>query len=277
MYVDLHIHTNASDGTWSRAELLDQVSSKGIGLFSVTDHDTTENSIPMIQDAKENGIRYLPGVEVAATLRRHGYHMTCYGTELEDVELQALLERNRDARKSENDETIQRLAESDHRVDYDRYERYSYDRSRGGWKALNFLLDEGIIADLREFLQVYEPLGIKAEFAHPDEVIKVMRRGGGVPVLAHPRAHGGGGLMPTSELEEWVEFGIEGIECYFPGIRSERDSDAYVRFCKKRRLLVSGGSDCHGPFITRELGVPPITSEMIDLDALLERAGVPSG
>ena len=277
MNVDLHIHTNASDGTWSRAELLEQVSSKGIGLFSVTDHDTTENSVPMIQEAEAKGIAYLPGVEVASTLRGQEYHTTCYGGDFKDLELQALLKKNRDAREVGNDETIRRLAKSEPRLDYHKYKQYSNDRSRGGWKSLNFLLDEQFISNLREFFQVFHPLGIKVEFDHPSRIIEIMQRAGGVAILAHPSAYGGGEKMERPGLQEWVGFGIQGIECYTPYNREKGDSDEYVEFCKRNRLLISGGSDCHGPFLTRELGVPQITREMVDTDALLDKGCVPNG
>ncbi|MDP6039233.1 MAG: PHP domain-containing protein, partial [Candidatus Latescibacteria bacterium] len=77
MYIDLHMHTTASDGAWTRSQLLDLLTKHNITTFSVTDHDTTQNSKPIIPEAKTRGLHCIPGVEIS-TLHDQEYHITSY-------------------------------------------------------------------------------------------------------------------------------------------------------------------------------------------------------
>jgi predicted metal-dependent phosphoesterase TrpH len=231
----------------------------------------------MIDEAKKRGIRYLAGVEVAATLQGKEHHITCYGGSLEDVQLQALLGGNRKTREDGNEDMIRHLAASDSRVDPSQFQDYSYERVRGGWSSLNYLLDVGVVRDLPHFFELLHPLGITTEFRHPADVIQVLHNAGCVVILAHPSAYTSESELPVQRLAEWIEYGIDGVECYTPYNDSPVVSKFYVSFCYEKELLVSGGSDCHGPFLTRELGVPCVTSDMIDAEFIVQGSGGPGG
>ncbi len=105
----------------------------------------------------------------------------------------------------------------------------------------------------------------KPEFLDPVSVINHVKHAGGFPFLAHPSYYNCGECMPVSELEKWVSKGICGIECYSPYCTPE-ESDFYSGFCKKNDLQISGGSDCHGDFLPRPMGVPEVTFDMLKLD-----------
>ncbi len=104
MYIDLHMHTTASDGAWTRSELLDLLAKYNITTFAVTDHDTTQNSQSMISEAEARGMRCIPGVEIS-TLYDREYHVTCYGIDFEHSGLQSILLHNREERITLNRET----------------------------------------------------------------------------------------------------------------------------------------------------------------------------
>jgi hypothetical protein len=163
------------------------------------------------------------------------------------------------------------LAEAGYSIALDDYEAYTWDRSRGGWKAFNFLRDQGLCQDVRGyfhelFKEIPHP---QPDFPPPEEVIAAVRGAGGVVLLAHPGVTLGNG-MQTRSLDYLVEMGLDGIECY-SSYHDEALTRAYLDYCRRRNLLISGGSDCHGGFVNRSLGVPPISVDDLRLGVLEER------
>ncbi len=269
MYVDLHIHTKSSDGTWDVDELLANIQQANITTFSITDHDTIENSLLMAQTIEDNGLNFLIGAEVSCSIGTSLYHITTYGFDPHNQAFLHLLDTNRRIIETYNDTTIQALEHCRSDVSYAAYEAYQHDRARGGWKALNFLLDEGVVADIREYFHIMgKLLDCSLVFHEPEQVLQTIKNAGGIPFLAHPNVYCQGQKMPDEAILPWVNLGIAGIECYSSSC-SMQDARAYTAFCRKHGLLISGGSDCHGTFIlSRTLGEPRITPEMLDLGNL---------
>jgi len=267
MLVDLHIHTKASDGTWDRHELIERLPEGNISLFSITDHDTIENSKAIIKQLEGYDLKFTIGVEISCTYMDKDYHLTAYSFDASNTYLLQLLEENRRVWDDNNARMIRLLEADNPNVDYSKYETYQYDKNRGGWKSLNFLLDLRLIRDTRGYLDLFERLGNKTVFKDPETIINIIRKAQGVSFLAHPNAYFRGTSLPTEQLKKWIDFGISGIECYssYPGVVKAED---YVSFCKKNNLLISGGSDCHGTFLTTKLGNPRITLDMLNLRSI---------
>jgi predicted metal-dependent phosphoesterase TrpH len=272
MRADLHIHTTASDGCWPPERVVAEVRARSIDLFAIADHDTI-SSVPRAETlAREAELAFLRGVEVSAHLDGHLFHILAYGFDLEAPALAALLHENRARADRYNDNIIRSLIAAGYPIDFDEYAAYEYDRTRGGWQVLNFLMDQGVCTSLRDYfdnllaeLPVEYPL-----FPHPAEAVAAIREANGAPILAHP----GGSLRHTSVTEEtlrpFLDFGIAGLECY-----SQYHDDATTRFCldwcSRHDLLVTGGSDCHGGFVGRELGVPVVDVAALRLGVLAEQ------
>ena len=87
--VDLHIHSTASDGTWTPQELVNAAQAAGLGLIAVTDHDSTANVAETMRIAAANGIKCLPGVEVCSTKDGMSFHILGYGIDTDNKPLQA--------------------------------------------------------------------------------------------------------------------------------------------------------------------------------------------
>jgi len=264
MLVDLHIHTKASDGTWDRHELIERLPENNIGLFSITDHDTIENSRLALDELEGYDLKFMIGVEISCTYMNKNYNLTAYSFDANDTSLLQLLEENRRAWDDNNARMIRLLEADNSTVDYSNYKRYQYERNRGGWKSLNFLLDLKLIRDVPGYLDLFQRLENKLVFKDPETIINTVRKAQGVSFLAHPNAYFHGPSLPTEQLKKWIDFGISGIECYspYPGLVKAED---YVSFCKKNDLLISGGSDCHGTFNNTKLGNPRITLDMLNM------------
>jgi len=274
--VDLHIHTQASDGTWTPAQVVERVRAAGIGLFAVTDHDSIDNVATTEALVCGSGLRFLRGVEVSTTLNGSLYHVVAYGIDLAatagSAALRRLLRTNRRQLEDSNLESLCVLLRDGFPIDLAAYEAYENDQARGGWKGLNFLVDQGLCAGVGDYFgRIFNdsrPVPFPT-FPPPAEVIQTIGGAGGVPILAHPGAN----LLPTSDeaLEAFRQVGIRGLECYAT-YHDAADTRRYVDWCRRHDLLVTGGSDCHGEFIpSRKLGLPPIDLADLRLGELEDR------
>jgi len=272
MKVDLHIHTNASDGRWTPERLVNEVVKTGIRLFSVTDHDTVDNISAVQKLATDAGVLFIPGVEISATLNGQLFHILGYGIEQTNPGLQKILTHNTGLMNKNDDNSIRQLIARGYDIDYAAYLSYQDDSGRGGWKALNFLIDTGLCAGMEEFFRVLfkdapAPYPI---FPHPEEIITAIVEAGGTPILAHP----GGSVNRKSSIEEvlltFLEFGIGGFESFHPE-HDEKKTRICLEFSQKNERQITGGSDCHGGFIrSRKLGLPDIVLQQLKLKKLGE-------
>lgn len=268
MLVDLHIHTKASDGTWDRHELIGRLLENNIELFSITDHDTIENSKTMASELEGSDLKYLMGAEISCTHMYREHHILAYGFDPANSGLLRLLERNQKERSHTQDNLMRWLSTVNSKVSYSEYTSYQHERKRGGWKSLNFLLDEGLVNTLSEYATLFDDPSTKFTFPDPQAVIQLIKQAQGIPFLAHPSWHFSGGRMLEKELKRWVDFGISGIECYH-SLCNPRYSEEYVDFCRRHSLLISGGSDCHGTFLETKLGSPKVTLNNLNLGSLI--------
>ncbi len=276
MRVDLHIHTQASDGTWTPAQLVERVRAAGIGLFAVADHDSVGSVAACEALVRGSGLRFLRAVEVSTTWNGNLYHIVAYGIDpaatAGSAALCRLLDTNRRMLEDSNLESLYVLLRDGFPIDLAAYEAYENDPARGGWKGLNFLVDQGLCADVRDYFDrifnAERPAPFPV-FPAPEEVIATIVGAGGVPILAHP----GSPWLPISEdiLETFRRAGIRGLECY-TNYHDEAMTRRFVAWCQQHDLLITGGSDCHGEFApSRKLGFPPIETSDLRLGELEER------
>jgi predicted metal-dependent phosphoesterase TrpH len=266
---DLHLHTTASDGRWTPEDLIAEVRQAGVGLFAVTDHDSLGNVAPITELVRGSGLRFLPGVELSARLNGQLYHLLAYGIDPADPALNAFATANEARLHAASDEAVRLLARAGYGISLDDYAAYTWDRRRGGWKALNFLIDRGVCRDVLSYfgeLFAGELDHPEADFPSPAEAIAVARGAGGSVVLAHPGAPFYNGL-DDARLDELLDLGLQGLECYamyHDGATTRR----FLDYCRQRDLLITGGSDCHGGFVGRALGVPPVYASDLRLGPL---------
>ncbi len=269
---DLHLHTIASDGRWSPQQLIEEVQQAGIGLFAVTDHDSLDSLAETAERVRGSGLRFLPGVELSARLGGQVYHLLAYGFRPDDPDLVALVEANCARLAGSGDEAVDLLSTNGYDLAAEEYAAYTWDRHRGGWKALNFLIDRGVCRDPRTYYELFNGDLIlpQPDYPPPEEIVAVAHNAGGIVVLAHPGVLFYNGL-DEGRLDELVEMGVEGLECYsyhHDGAATRR----FLDYARSRDLLISGGSDCHGGFVGRPLGLPLVYSDDLRLGPLADRA-----
>jgi len=267
MKADLHLHTNASDGTWSPEALVDNIIRAEIGIFAVTDHDSVENVITVADLVKGTDLKFIRGVEVNTVENGHIFHILGYNIDPEDKFLNEILLKNRNVMDERDERSIKLLQKMDYPVAPEEFAAYENNTERGGWKALNYTIDKGLCSTYKEFFKLFgdkrKGPGIE-DCAKPETAISAIKSAGGIPVLAHP----GSGLYgnnPRETVSLAIEMGVEGVECFHPE-NGEEATEYCLELCRRENLFITGGSDCHGTFVKeRWLGKPDIALDQLVL------------
>jgi predicted metal-dependent phosphoesterase TrpH len=272
MRTDLHIHTIASDGCWTPERVCVEVQARNIGLFAVADHDSIDSLASVEALAQETGLAVLNGVEISSLLGQDLFHILAYGFDPSHPALDLLLQKNRAKLNQINEDVLHRLVAAGYEIDLDDYAAYEYDPTRGGWKALNFLIDRGLCTDVDGYFRnlIAKLPTVWPLFPHPAQVIAIIREARGVPILAHPGNSMRRKAVTGEKLNRFLDFGIAGLECY-SNYHDEATTRYFLDWCAHHDLLITGGSDCHGGFVGRELGVPPVDTTDLRLGELSER------
>ncbi|MCH4887757.1 PHP domain-containing protein [Acidaminobacter sp. JC074] len=266
MKVDLHMHSYHSDGKLTCKALVEEVMDAGIGLFSLTDHDTINGLEEMKEAVKGQNLSFIPGVEIATAYQGKEYHLTVYGYDASDETFKSLIDASIKIR-SDYDKAIVKFMEP--KVSLEEFLDYEDDPFIGGWPSLNFFKKKGLVKDIYDYFEISDKCPARMVFPEPKEVIEAAHAAGAGVFMAHPSSNGKGGL-PVEILDYFRLQGLDGLECYSPYTESDREVDYYLDYCKKYDLKISGGSDYHGGFVGRQLGFPHVTSDQISYDYLKE-------
>lgn len=268
--VDLHIHSYYSDGTWDPEEVVRAALNNDVGIMSITDHDDLRGILEGEISAKNLNIKYLRGIEISSTLNDELFHILAYGMDISNKELLALIEENTKKLEEKDDNTIKYLIDEGYHIDFEEYLNYENNPRRGGWKALNFLIDKKLCEDVGDYFgRLFKDKHAMQfpVFKHPSEVIEIVKKAGGVSVLAHPYYYPSNEEVST-RLGKFLEYGIEGFECIHPN-HSEKVTRECIEWCKKNKLIITAGSDSHGDFIkSRIIGKPEAKISDINLGIL---------
>ena len=256
MRADMHIHTTASDGTWDPAQVVEAVCKTGIQFFAISDHDSVANVETTRKLAEQQGLGFVAGVELNSTKDGHNYHILGYGIDTQNRQLLELCSHNQGLLAQKDDDSVRNLIDRGWPLSMEEFAEYSYDPHRGGWKALAYLQDKGLCGDVNDFFRriftAENDLGFP-DFPAIAEVVAVIHAAGGIAVCAGMQEY----------LPRLVNEKLDGFECYHSG-HSAENSRLLAHFCRRHKLYITGGSDCHGSFVpTRHLGIPVIDTSML--------------
>ena len=272
--IDLHLHTTASDGRCTPAELVSAASAAGLTCMAVTDHDTVAACAEVAALAAGHGITTVSGIEITAVDEARDVHVLGYGMRIEDAEFQRFLDGQLATRRERTSRVGRRLARLGVSIDVDAVlASVPHGRSVGRPHVARALVAAGHARTVTEafdrWLSVGRPAFVPREGASVAEVVAMVSGAGGIASLAHPGKAGMDG-----RLVAFVEAGLHAIEVFHP----DHGPDArehYQRFATAHGLLVTGGSDFHGdPEQRRSPGcchLPPAAWQ-----ALLSRLGIPA-
>lgn len=255
MLIDLHTHTNASDGTDSPSQLIDKAINRGINILALTDHDTTrgwdEAKSALLNHPSQTEMKLVLGSEISCQ-DDNGISIHMLGL-LFDPNYQPLfevLERTRENRHSRMERIIARLNEAgiDITIDEVNAQRQG-DATLGRPHLADALVARGHVASRDEAFAALLHNKSKFYINHyspsPVETIKLIKAAGGVAIIAHPLASQRGRTISMDLFESLIAAGLDGIEVDHRD-HSENEKSELLRFAIENELIVTGSSDYHG-------------------------------
>jgi len=244
--IDLHSHTNASDGTCSPAQLIAEAVRADVTVLGITDHDTFHGYEEALETATQSGVELICGIELSTKLHGRSVHLLGYFPDTSGLaEFREWILDQQASRRDRNQRLVERLRELGFDITLEEAEA----RGRGMTGRPHFaqiLVEKGYVPDIRHAFDEYLDESAKGYVYRREptfaEGVDRIRRAGGVASLAHPiRVHGDvAALMP-----ELCDSGLNAIEAYHTD-HEPGDTELYLGLAARYGLLVTGGSDFHG-------------------------------
>jgi len=277
MKADLHLHTTVSDGTRTPEEITALAAAQGFDHIALTDHDCVEGIAAAKKAGAELGVNVIPAVELSCGASRE-IHILGYGLDPRNEALNAYCARRRESRIGRCREMCALLARIGKPVGFERVLELS-GGVVGRPHIARAMVEAGHVHSVREAFDRYltpgKPGFVPRESVRAEEAIGVIRKAGGVAVLAHPMELKMGETSLLSLVAEWKEQGLAGLEVYHPSAANNHAA-FLLRLARREGLLVTGGSDYHGETVRLAHigeGLERWQTVGEDMQQLLERIG----
>jgi len=242
--IDLHTHTDASDGQLTPEGVIRAARDADVQVVGVTDHDTVDGLPEAAAHARALGVRLVPGIELSSDWRGTELHILGYFVEARDPALLAFLAGARRARLARLHGMLTRLFRLGLAVSAEEVLAEARDGNVGRPHLARVLVRRGYVASSDEAFDRYLATDRPAYVPRPDvsaaDAIQAIHAAGGLASWAHPGLHDRDGALP-----ELVAAGLDALEVYHPNHLPARAA-RYRRMAAARGLLVTGGSDFHG-------------------------------
>ncbi len=255
MLIDLHTHSNASDGTDSPAALIDKAIERGINVLALTDHDTVagwnEAITALSSHSQSSNLKLVLGSEISCQ-DKDGTSIHMLGL-LFDENYQPLiseLEKTRENRLTRMERIVARLNEAGIEITLEEvYAQKRGDATLGRPHLADALVAKGHVANRDEAFSTFLHNGSKFYINHyspsPEEAIRLIKEAGGVAVIAHPLASRSGRRVNPEIFADLIAAGLDGIEIDHRD-HQELERSALLRIALENDLVVTGSSDYHG-------------------------------
>lgn len=275
-FIDLHIHTLASDGTETPTQVIKKAQNLGLIGVAITDHDTVSGVEEGIAAGSSYGIDVVPGVEISCSWLEHNVHLLGYYFDIKNWSLTKLLERMRKGREERLPKMLAKLHKMGIKINQKEVEAEAHGESIGRPHLAKVMIRHGYVSSIEEAFDKYLAQGRPAYADRPRptiaEGIRVILKAGGLPVIAHPFTINAPVEQIVSELSL---LRIQGVEYYYPYKFVAEKSDEWYnsvpsrlaklkQLAKKHKLVLTGGSDYHGSSKNKaELGISQVPVEVL--------------
>lgn len=253
--IDLHIHSNASDGTFSPSEILTLSLEHHLRAIAITDHDTLSGVREAVLIGIPPDLKFVSGVEISATPPPSfncpgSFHILGYALDPEDQNLNQTLEKLQLARKNRNPQIIARLNALGIDISLDEVRRHIGGGQLGRPHIARLMVQKKIVGTIADAFDNYlgkdGPAYVDKFRLGSADALATILDAGGVPVLAHPSLLKTDSLNTLEKLMITLkDMGLRGIEAYYPS-HTRRQVDRYLQLADRLELLVTGGTDFHG-------------------------------
>lgn len=252
--IDLHVHSNKSDGTLRPAEVVQRATVLGLSAIALTDHDCTSGLAEAEAEAAKltaagTPFRVVPGVEISADYQKRDIHILGLLINPENSKLQSALDAAQFSRDARNEKMVHNLQQAGIDITTEALHFDAGDTVITRAHFARFLLEHGYVKNRREaftkYLDSTTPYYVCREYMQPKEAIHMILDAGGIPVLAHPLLYHLSSEQIHNLVSTLKKYGLCGIETFYSA--NNGNDEAFVRQLAARYDLVStGGSDFHG-------------------------------
>lgn len=259
MAIDLHIHTAASsDGEFSSQEIIHIAAVNHLRTIAITDHDSIQNVESALYWGKKMGIEVIPGCEFSSVYKKKWLHILGYFIDYRHSDVKQWSDKAVKACMERIDKQIAKLREAGFYLEKDKV-------LEGGPRPLSLCYSNAVFGDPRndhnqlvnqyrlqengaikfclDWVATGRPYNVPQDLPDAKEAIRLIRKIGGVPVLAHPAATLG--IVNNAIINDLLEVGLEGIEAFTTWHTIEQE-DYYFQLCKQKGIIATCGSDFHG-------------------------------
>lgn len=250
-YIDLHLHSTSSDGSYSPEEVMHMAKGIGLSAVALADHDNVDGIDAAMLAGSSLGLEVLTAVELSTQWEEYkDIHLLGYGFDHHNQELEQALACFRDFRERRNESIVERVnlkLQSEGRTPLD---LQAVKEKAGGTigrpHIAMALLDAGHIVNKEEAFERYlVPCNVEKLFFPIEEAIAMIHRAGGAAVLAHPPYITSDRRILEGLVKKFAGLGLDGLEAYNNGADNEM-VDWTISLARRNGLVVTGGSDFHG-------------------------------
>jgi predicted metal-dependent phosphoesterase TrpH len=251
LFIDLHIHSNCSDGAFSPTELVQQASKEGLTAVAIADHDSVAGIAEGVAAGLECSVEVLPAVELSVQFKSwQDVHLLGYGMDWSDARFLQKLNGFRERREHRNEEILEKvngMLSEEKLADITLAEVLAFSRDAIGRPHIaRALLERGYVSNVEDAFKRYlVPCNVPKCYWPIQDAIEEIRRLGGVSVLAHPTTVSTDRQELRDTVTELTEAGLDGIEV-FNNMALADEMEFLRRLAGELGLLVTGGSDYHG-------------------------------
>ena len=247
--IDLHTHSNASDGTLAPRELIEEAARRGLSALALTDHDTMEGCAEAAMAANPLGIRFIPGIEMEIAFEPGECHLLGLGISSPTEEFIDAVRDLSERRKARNLAILDLMKENGIEAEYAEVEGFAAGKVVGRPHFASLLIERKVVRNREQAFSRYlgkgRPFFVPKASMELRRAIRMIRESGGVSILAHPLSlYVAWGRLP-SVIAEWKELGLNGIEAWHPTAKV-RACERLEKMGREFGMLVTAGSDFHG-------------------------------
>jgi predicted metal-dependent phosphoesterase TrpH len=269
--IDLHIHTNNSDGEFSTKDIINMLKDSNVTTFSITDHDNI-NSCQEVINENINGLYYIRGIENSALFKNYNMHILGYDINDNCYNMQKIISVIQKSRNSRILEIIKILKDK-YNIEFESNtinEVLNRTGTVGKAHVIELLYKYGYGNSNVEIYKKYLK-DLKTEINYrtdAEKVIEAIKRDNGIAVLAHPKEIENEYHIDIEMIiKNLINIGLDGIEVY-NSLHNLEDIKKYLDIAKKYNLLISGGSDYHGIFTKPNVELGNVSQEKIKIKSL---------
>lgn len=272
--IDLHVHSTASDGSFSPTEVVQLAKEAGLRYFALTDHDTVKGVTEAIEASKNiPDLDVIPGIELSCYYDKREIHIVGLFVNYQDPVFLSELLKLEKAREERNQKMVDNFAKNNIPLTIEELKHGNPNSVITRAHFARVLVEKGICKNKNEAFDKY--LGIGCPYylpkpkVTPEHVLGLIHQAKGVPILAHPYSYHFERQEVLNLLDTLIPLGLKGMECYYSTYDLGQIQDLRS-IALSKNLLVSGGSDFHGA-VKPDISIGTGRNNLCIPDTLLKR------